>query len=143
MSSFVVASPEVLTTASSDLTGIGSAIRSAHAAAASSTTSVVAAAQDEVSAAISKLFGGYAQEYQALSAQAMLFHQQFVQSLTAGAGMYAAAEAANVDPLTALVGAAQSFGVFSPVELLTGRPLFGNGANGRWGPGMPAGPAGG
>ena len=104
MSPFVLISPEVVTTASSDLNGIGSAIRSANAAAAGSTTSVLAAAQDEVSAAISKLFGGYAQEFQSLSAQAALFHEQFVQSLTSGAGAYASAEAANSDPLTTLVG---------------------------------------
>jgi hypothetical protein len=41
--SFVIASPDVLASASSDLAGIGSAIREANAAAAGSTTSVVAA----------------------------------------------------------------------------------------------------
>lgn len=56
--SFVIAGPQMLATASSDLTGIGSAIREADATAAPSTTSVVAAAHDEFSAAISKLFGG-------------------------------------------------------------------------------------
>ncbi len=79
MSSFVLVSPEVVGTASSDLTGIGSAIRSANAAAAGSTTSVLAAAQDEVSAAVSQVFGNYAREFQSLSAQATLFHDQFVQ----------------------------------------------------------------
>ena len=95
MSSFVIASPDVLSSASADLAGIGSAIREANAAAAApSTTSVVAAAQDEVSAAISKVFGGYAGEFQAMSAQAAAFHAQFVQSLTSGGFMYAAAESA-------------------------------------------------
>ena len=71
------------------------------------------------------------QEFQALSAQATLFHEQFVQSLTSGAGQYAAAEAANADPLTTLVGEIQSLGLPpGPVKLLTGRPLIGNGANG-------------
>src|SRR5690242_902502 len=98
MPAFVQIFPEVVSKASSDIAGIGSAIRSANAAAAGSTTSVLAAAQDEVSAAISSLFGNYAQEFQALSAQATSFHDQFVQSLSAGAGMYSAAEAANADP---------------------------------------------
>ena len=95
MSSYLIAAPEALATASADLSGIGEAIRAATAAAAPSTTSVVAAAQDEVSAAISKLFGGYGQEFQSLSAQAGLFHSSFVQSLTSGGNLYAAAESAN------------------------------------------------
>ncbi|WP_156764047.1 PE family protein, partial [Mycobacterium sp. 852002-50816_SCH5313054-b] len=143
MSSFVLISPEVVTTASSDLTGIGSAIRSANAAAAGSTTSVLAAAQDEVSAAVSTVFGSYAREFQALSAQATAYHDQFVQSLTSGAGQYAGAEAANADPLTALVGELQSLGLPpGPVKLLTGRPLIGNGANGAAGTGQAGGNGG-
>jgi hypothetical protein len=62
MSSFVIASPDVLAAGAQDLTGIGSAVRAANAAAAASTTSVVAAASDEVSAAISARFGGYGEE---------------------------------------------------------------------------------
>src|ERR1700753_2759997 len=118
MSTFVLISPADIAQASSDLNGIGSAIRSANAAAAASTTSVVAAAQDEVSAAISRVFGSYAQEYQALGPEAALLHEQCVQTLQSGAGWYAATESANAaasaDPLTALVGATQGFGVFAP-----------------------------
>src|SRR6516165_3207959 len=99
MSSFVIVSPDVLTSASSDLTGIGSAIRAANAAAAPSTISVVVAAQDEVSAAIASLFSSHAQGYQTLAAQAAAFHAQFVQTLNAGAGWYATTEAANASPL--------------------------------------------
>jgi hypothetical protein len=65
--SFVIASPDVLASASSDLAGIGSAIKEATSAAAPSTTSVVAAAEDEVSAAVAKLFGSYGQEFQAIA----------------------------------------------------------------------------
>ena len=90
--------PEELASASEQLTGIGSAIKSATSAAAPSTTSVVAAAEDEVSAAVSKLFGGYGQEFQALSAQAGLFHSSFVQSLTSGGNAYAAAELRQFEP---------------------------------------------
>jgi hypothetical protein len=100
MSSFVSVSPQTVVAASQDLLGIGSAIRSSNAAAAASTTQVAAAAQDEVSAAITGVFGSYAQQYQALIAQAGRFHDQFVQALSTGAGAYAATEAANVSPFT-------------------------------------------
>ena len=89
MSSFVIAGPEALAAASAEVGGIGSSIREATAAAAYSTTTVLPAAQDEVSAAISALFGTYGQEYQALSAQAAVFHQDFVSLLAAGGGAYA------------------------------------------------------
>ena len=68
--SFVVAAPETVASAASDLSSLGSTIRTANLAAAPSTTSVVVAAQDKVSAAIAALFGGYGQKFQALSAQA-------------------------------------------------------------------------
>ena len=119
MSSFVNVVPEELASASEQLSGIGSAIKSATSAAAPSTTSVVAAAQDEISAAISKLFGAYGQEFQALSAQAGLFHNSFVQALTSGRGLYSFAEAANAlatgaTPATASNGPADAFGRFCP-----------------------------
>ena len=96
MSSFVIASPDVLASASQQLAGIGSSITSANTAAATPTTAVLAAAEDEVSAAIAALFSAHGQGFQALSAQAAAFHEQFVQALTAGAGSYVSAEAANV-----------------------------------------------
>ncbi len=81
--SFVVAAPEVVVAAASDLAGIGSAIGAANAAAAVPTMGVLAAGADEVSAAVADLFGAHAQAYQALSAQAALFHEQFVHAMTA------------------------------------------------------------
>src|SRR5437764_3808911 len=110
--SSVLVSPQVLATAAQDLSGIGQAIRSATTAAGGSTTQVVAAAQDEVSAAVSAVFGGFGQRFQGLSAQAGLFHDQFVQALGLGGLRYAAAEAANSSPLQALARDAQSGGVF-------------------------------
>jgi len=56
--SYVVAVPEFVAFAASDLAGIRSAVNAAHAAAAAPTTGVVAAAGDEVSAAIASLFPG-------------------------------------------------------------------------------------
>jgi PE family len=55
----------------------------------------LAAAQDEVSAAISALFGSYGQEYQALGARVAAFHEQFVQALISGGNAYNSTEAAN------------------------------------------------
>jgi hypothetical protein len=145
MSSFVFASPDVLSSASSDLSGIGSAIRAANFAAAPSTTSVAAAASDEVSAAISAVFGAHGQQYQALSAQVAKFHDQFVQALNGGGLMYAATEAANASPLRA-AAASPAQGVLgvinAPTEKLIGRPLIGNGKNGAPGTGQAGGPGG-
>ncbi|WP_044082164.1 PE family protein, partial [Mycobacterium tuberculosis] len=129
--SFVVAAPEVVVAAASDLAGIGSAIGAANAAAAVPTMGVLAAGADEVSAAVADLFGAHAQAYQALSAQAALFHEQFVHAMTAGAGAYAGAEAADAAALDVLNG---------PFQALFGRPLIGDGANGA--PGQPGGPGG-
>ncbi|HWS91652.1 MAG TPA: PE family protein [Mycobacterium sp.] len=139
MSSYVIAAPEAFAVASGDLTAIGEAIKGAAAAAAPSTTGIVVAAGDEVSAAITSFLGSYAQAFQTLSAQATLFHAQFVRALSAAGAAYAAVEAANVSTLQVLEQQAQSLGVFSPVRLLTGHPLFGNGADGAAGTGA-AGP---
>src|SRR5271168_2950759 len=139
MSSYLIAAPEALAAASADLSGIGEAIREATAAAAPSTTGIAAPALDEVSAAITKLFGSYGAEFQALSAQTAQFHSAFTQLLSSGGAAYVATEAASADPLTSLVGFFQQFGVFSPVELVTGRPVFGNGTNGTAGTGHAGG----
>ena len=102
MSSYLIAAPEALATASADLSGIEEAIRHATSAAAPSTTGIVPPAFDEVSAAITRLFGTYGQEFQSLSAQSALFHSRFVQLLSSGGGAYSAAEAANASPLRTL-----------------------------------------
>jgi hypothetical protein len=139
----VLAAPEVLASVATEVAGIDSSLRAANAAATIPTTAVVvvvvvvvAAAGDEVSAAIASLFSGHAQAYQALSAQEAAFHSQFVHALNGAAGGYAAAEAANAAPLQT---AAQDLAAFSPVKDLTGRPLFGNGANGAAGTGQAGG----
>ena len=84
--SFVIAAPEIIASASSDLASIGTNLSAAHTAAATQTTGVLAAAEDEVSAAIAAVFSAHGQGLQALGAQAAAFHEQFVQALTAGAG---------------------------------------------------------
>ncbi|OSC40532.1 PE family protein [Mycobacterium decipiens] len=128
--SYVIAAPAAFVLASGDLTGIGEAVTGAAAAAAPSTTGIVAAAGDEVSAAIAGHFGSYAQEFQALSARMTLLHAEFVRALSAAGSAYAAAEAANVSPLQMLVQQAESLGLPTPAEWLTGHPLLGNGAAG-------------
>ena len=98
MSYVNVAVPHV-TAAASDLANIGSAIGCANTAAEMPTSSVLAPGADEVSAGVAALFGAHSQVYQALAAQAALFHQQFVQLMSGGAAQYAQTEVANATPL--------------------------------------------
>jgi PE family/Pentapeptide repeats (8 copies) len=110
----VVIAPEFVTAAASDLANIGSTLNVANAAATAPISDVMAAGADEVSEAVAAVFGAHAQAYQAISAQADAFHQQFVQLLNTGAGSYAGAEAANTSPLQHMSGmaanAAQNIG---------------------------------
>ncbi|BBX73247.1 PE family protein [Mycobacterium shinjukuense] len=96
--SFVMVAPETLVAAAAQLQGIGSALSAANAAAAAPITAVAGAGTDEVSAAVAALFSAQGQAYQRLSAQAAMFQDSFVRALAAGAGSYAAAEAAAADP---------------------------------------------
>jgi hypothetical protein len=142
MSSYVIAAPEAIAAVSGDLTGIRDAIKGAAAEAAPSTTAIAAAAGDEVSAAITSLFGGYAEEFQALTARATQFHSEFGHALSAAGSTYAADEALNVSLLVR--GLQQQFfdkGFFSPFIYLIGKPLFGKEAvgpvvTGTTGPGL-------
>lgn len=72
MSSYLIAAPEAVGLASNDLSGIGAAVEEATAAAAPSTTRIAAAAGDEVSTAIARLFGSFADEFHTLTARAIL-----------------------------------------------------------------------
>ncbi len=135
--SFVIAAPEFLTAAAMDLASIGSTVSAASAAASAPTVAILAAGADEVSIAVAALFGMHGQAYQALSVQASAFHQQFVQALTAGAYSYASAEAAAVTPLQQLVDV-----INAPFRSALGRPLIGNGANGKPGTGQDGGAGG-
>ncbi len=99
--SFVMATPDVVTSAAQNLAGIHSSLSEAAAAAAGPTTSVMAAAGDEISAEVAALFGAFGQEYQAVSAHAAAFHAQFVNLLNGAAAAYAGTEAANVQQTVA------------------------------------------
>lgn len=130
--SFVIATPEMLTTAATDLAKIGSTITAANTAAAA-VAKVLPASADEVSVAVAALFGTHAQEYQTVSAQVATFHDRFVQTLSAAASSYVAAEAVNVEQsLLAAVNA--------PTQALFGRPLIGNGPAGLPGAGCSSRP---
>jgi hypothetical protein len=96
---YLLAEPELMAAAAADVEQIGSAINAANAAAAGPTSGLIAPAADEVSAAITKVFGQYGQEYQAVVAQAAVFHNQFTRALAAAGGAYVAAEAAASNAL--------------------------------------------
>ncbi|MCV6985001.1 PE domain-containing protein [Mycobacterium shinjukuense] len=139
--SYLIAAPDLLMTAAADVAVIGSSVRAANLAALAPTSTLMAAAGDEVSAAIATLLSGHAKEYQALSAQVAAFHEQFVRALTAAGQAYAAAEAANANPLQTLVDDTLRV-INAPTNFLLGRPLIGDGVDGAPGTGQPGGDGG-
>ncbi|WP_156690446.1 PE family protein [Mycobacterium sp. Marseille-P9652] len=141
MASFVVAVPEAMAAAAQDLSGIGTALGQATTVAAGSTTQIAAAAEDEVSAAVSALFGAHGREFQALSAQAASFHDQFVQALVGGGLAYGTTEAASASPLQTLEDDVLAV-INAPTQILFNRPLIGNGADGAPGTGQAGQPGG-
>jgi PE family len=116
--SFLLAAPQELADAASDLAGVGSTLSTANATASAPTTGLLPAAADEVSTQIATLFSAHAQGFQRLSARAAAFHEQFVQALSASANTYATAE----------VNAAQTLlhAVNAPAQTLLGHPLIGS-----------------
>ena len=139
--SYLIAVPDLFTTAAAEAAGIGSSMRAANLAALTPTSRLMAAAADEVSSAIASLFSGHAQEYQALSAQVTAFEEEFVRALSAAGGAYAAAEAVNAGPLQPLVDEVLG-AINAPTNLLLGRPLIGDGYNGTPGTGQAGGDGG-
>jgi hypothetical protein len=127
--SYVFASPEWVTAAANDLASIGSALNAASSEAAAPTSGVPAAGADGVSALIAALFSAHGQAFQTLSAQAAMFHQQFVQLMSGGAAQYAAAEALNATPMqdaaAAVSAPLQAMGGFSPGGSAAAAPISG------------------
>jgi hypothetical protein len=68
--SYLITEPQLMASVAADVDGIRSVISAAGAAAAGPTSGLLAPAADEVSAAITKLFGAYGQEYRAVVTQA-------------------------------------------------------------------------
>jgi hypothetical protein len=119
--SFLFGAPGALASAASDLAGIGSTLSTANAAAAAPTTGVLASAADEVSAQVAALLSEHGLGYQQISSQLAAFHEQFVQTLSAGATAYANAEANAVQTLTDAVNA--------PAAAMLAHPLIGSAAS--------------
>ncbi len=92
---YVITAPETLAATAADVARIGAAIDAASASAAGPISGLPAAAEDEVSAAVAKLFDVYGQEYRAAVRQAVAFQNEFTQALAAAGSAYAQAEAAN------------------------------------------------
>lgn len=99
--SYLVTTPEWVTAAAGDLASINSVLQEAARAASAPTTGISAAAADEVSAAVSRLFGGFGQEFQAVSAQVSSYHADFVRLLDGSAAAYVSAEIANAGQVLA------------------------------------------
>lgn len=118
--SFLLAAPDALVAAASEIAGIGSSITAANATAAAPTTGLLAAAADEVSTQVAALFSAHAQGYQKLGAQVAVFHDQFVAALNSGSSAYAAAEASAAQSLASAVNA--------PAAAMLGQPLVGPGS---------------
>jgi hypothetical protein len=134
---YVVAVPEMLASAATDIHSVGAALNAANVAAAAPTTGVLASGADEVSAAIAGLFSEHAKAYQALSTQAAAFQARFVQALNTAGSAYAATEAANASPLAGVQQEVLA-AINAPTQTLLGRPLIGNGGAG----GSPGGAGG-
>lgn len=124
--SYVNVVPEFLASAATDLAGIGSTIGAAGSSAAAATTAVLPAGADEISAAISALFGAHGQAFQALNAQAAQFHEQFVQIMRSTAAAFAGAEAANVSPLQAMAAAASPMQQLEQSQIAFGSNVVAN-----------------
>ena len=85
--SYVIATPEIMTAAATDLAAIGSTLGEAHTAAAPA-LALIPAAADEVSIGVAHLFSQHAQGFQSLAGKAAAFHEGFVQNLKASASSY-------------------------------------------------------
>ncbi|WP_158420158.1 MULTISPECIES: PE family protein [Mycobacterium ulcerans group] len=127
--SFVWVSPELVSAAAADVAGIGSAVGAANTAAAAATTELLAAGGDEVSAAIAELFGMYGRDYQRIAVGAAGFHARVAALLGAGADSYGWAESSGVLSLQGLQRDVWGM-VNAPTQMLLGRPLIGDGADG-------------
>jgi hypothetical protein len=93
--SYVITDPAMIGVAADELQGIGSALAATNAAAAAPTTGVLPPATDSVSVRAAAVLDAHAVQYQAISAQAELFHNQFVQTLVTAQNAYTEAEASN------------------------------------------------
>jgi len=126
--SAVIAVPELMAQAATDLAAIGDTLNAAHLTAAVPTVAVLPAAADEVSASIAHLMSDYGQEYQKLAREAAAFSDHFARTLKSGGAAYAATEAtsaASLRPLAAPAANDPFAGVLSLLSETVGN-LFSN-----------------
>ena len=97
--SSVIAQPEMLDAAATDLAGVGSTMAAENSAVAASTTAVAPAAADQVSTLTAAKFTAFGHLYQSIGSQAVAVLDQFVNALHNSAGSYAATEADNAAAL--------------------------------------------
>lgn len=95
----LIVDPDAIGTAADELQGIGSALEATNAAAAAPATGVLAPATDSVSLRTAAFLDAQAAQYHALSAQAELFHNQFVQTLVNAQNAYTDTETSNAAAL--------------------------------------------
>lgn len=93
--SFMITDLGAMAAATDEMQSIGSALAMTNTAAAGPTMGVLAPAGDSVSLRAAALLDAHAQQYQAFSAQAEVFQNQFVQTLNAAQEFYAETEASN------------------------------------------------
>ncbi|MEZ0353806.1 PE-PPE domain-containing protein [Mycobacterium sp. pR1184] len=93
--SFVITDPDAMATAADELQGIGAELAATNASMAVPTAGVLAPGTDSVSVRTAAFLDAQAAQYQALSAQAELFHNQFVQTLITAKNAYAETELSN------------------------------------------------
>lgn len=91
----VIADPEAIGTAAGELRGIGATLHETNAFTAPAMTAVPPPATDSVSVRTAARLVAQAEQYQAVSAQAKLFHDQFVNTLVNAQKYYAETEGAN------------------------------------------------
>jgi hypothetical protein len=92
---YVIADPDAIGAAADELQGLGAALEATNTAAAAPTTGVLPPATDSVSVRTAAFLDAQAAQYQALSAQAELFHNQFVQTLLTAQNAYSETEVSN------------------------------------------------
>ncbi|OBK16698.1 PE family protein [Mycobacterium asiaticum] len=95
----VVAVPELIAAAATDLATIDRTLAVARMTAAGPTSNVLPAAADEVSGAVAQLFSQQAREYQRTAGHGAAYLQQFVEHLALAARSYGGVDAANASTL--------------------------------------------
>ncbi|HEY0229047.1 MAG TPA: PE-PPE domain-containing protein [Mycobacterium sp.] len=93
--SFVITDPDMMAAAADQMQSVGSALAETNTAAAAPTMTVLPPGADSVSVRAAALLDAHAQQYQAFSAQAEVFQNQFVQTLNAAQQFYAETEGSN------------------------------------------------